>query len=554
MVATFGDFRFGEQQFGRSGLQRTVTGYSTTIQGDIDRQLFRQATGFSTTIQGTLSREIGRTIVGTVSLLEGDIDRNLLRLTLGYSDTIQANSISLISRTVTGFSNQLQGDSSRDLSRDVTGYLETFGDVDRILSRDITGTVSTIFGTNSRVIDLDRTVTGFSDTVFGDVTRSGITYDRQITGFTDTVFGKIQRSLFREPGIEKRDATFGSDAFGDFRFGQSDEFGFGFVGTLTGDSNRTQYDGSVIVNGFTDSIFGDIDRAIVRVTDGFTQEIEGEVIRFVDLDRSVTGFTDPIVGEVGFPTWRLESVAIENVLDEERSFDSFVFRFIAEKSEVKDSIRPITSEAGKVDIVPEIDGGFRSVDRSDGDNTAQLLSPLGRENVRTVPIWLIEDYEEEPLDTEAKRWEIELELVPEKEKRYDNEYGELTSPPSLSDDPAQWYLQFENGDVLTDKVTTDVSRQPNETFETIELTMFPTTTEVQVIEENLGLLNAQYVRDVPDGKNVKVDESENDRNTVNISAPDTAEDTLDDGEYVIDNWTTNFNQTIYTVTLELVQK
>jgi hypothetical protein len=277
------------------------------------------------------------------------------------------------------------------------------------------------------------------------------------------------------------------------------------------------------------------------------------VIRTINFTRPVTGYVDTIVGDEGFLFWRLNNYRIRNPLEDERTFDTFTFTFVTSKSDVKNNVRPAISEAGKVDVVPDIEGGFDAVDRSRGDNTIRLISPIESEKLRTVPDWIVSEYEEEPLDSQAEKWEVELELVPKNEKSYDNEYGRLDSPPSLSDDPNQWYLQFENGDILTKNVTTDLSRSPEDTFESVEFSFVPTLLEARVVEENLGLLNAQYTREVPDGKNVLIDESVNDRNTVNVSPPDGADTTVTPGDYVVKEWTTSYNQTIYEIEMVLVK-
>lgn len=273
-----------------------------------------------------------------------------------------------------------------------------------------------------------------------------------------------------------------------------------------------------------------------------------------DVDTEPLDLT-PLQGDRLLTDWAIDPgpKIIETSTEEVRVFDSFEITWVSSIDTLRDIIRPNLQNASKVDVVPDIDGGFNAVDRAGGSNTVNLYEPDTREDLRTVDTWLIDEYEEKPLDTEAKRWEVTVTFVPEIEKSYDNKYGSISSPGVPTRESGEWLYEFENGGITTKNVTTSLEKVPNKTFDKITLNMVLTPEQLRIVEENLGRLKAQYVRDVPDGDNVLVDQTSSGRNTVTVTPPSGATDTVESGDYVVSNWETTYNQTIYRIEMEVVK-
>lgn len=395
------------------------------------------------------------------------------------------------------------------------------------LERSFDVFVSPSSGTVDRTIDLVRDADGFTSSVTGD-TDLTIFSD----GFVNPVFGEIDRGLRSDRAVD------------------------GFMVQNDGSVNR---DISVVRSptGYAVQTVGDIERTVTlsRVTTGYTDVVKGRISR--GIGRSVTGFVDVVVGgnEAAIPNYQFNGSQVSSLVEEIRTWDTMTLSFRVSKKTLTDSLRPVLQGAGKVDVVDTIQGGFDAVDRANGGNTVDVVAPTDRQDVRSVDKWKVEEYSEEVVDTGGEEWEVEVEMVPEKEKRYDNEYGTLSNPDSLSRPSNSWWkFEFENGDVVTRRVVTDVERTPDKTFKHAELSIVATPDEVRRMEENAGLLGAVNERDVPDGSDVIVDSTGSDRNVVTITPPAEGEDTIEPGEYIVQDFETVWNRAAYTLTLEIVEQ
>ena len=269
-------------------------------------------------------------------------------------------------------------------------------------------------------------------------------------------------------------------------------------------------------------------------------------------DGEVTTATlTPEEGIRFFASWAFDGREVQSLVEEIRTWDSLVLVFNAPRDRVRDVLREVVDESGKVDVVERIDGGFDAVDRVGGQNTIEMQPPTERKDVRSVDTYLVEDYSEEVRGAAAERYEVEIEFVPEKEKAYDNEYGTLDDAPDYDDAGGRWLFEFAFGDVRTRRVSTEVDRTPEGSFVGAEIELVLLQDEVRVLEENAGKLGATNFREVPDGEDFYEDTSDDGRNTVHISSPDDAEDTIETGDYIIEEFETVWNRGVHIVTLSI---
>lgn len=245
---------------------------------------------------------------------------------------------------------------------------------------------------------------------------------------------------------------------------------------------------------------------------------------------------------------------IETTIEETREFDEMTLEFAADKELLINNVRPQIQNSGKLEIVPDTEGGFDAVDLASGTNRIELFPPTDHADVRPVEDWLIVAFEEQPLGTEAGYYNVELVVAPDKEKAYDNEYGTLTEKIEKTPEGDEWLFEFHFGDVATRRVTSEIDKTREGAIDTAELTLILTAEETRIVEESVSKLNAIKEIDVPDGDGSVRDTNSELRNTVNVTVPDVASDTLQSGEYVVTEWETVWRRGLsHEVTLTLKQ-
>jgi hypothetical protein len=227
---------------------------------------------------------------------------------------------------------------------------------------------------------------------------------------------------------------------------------------------------------------------------------------------------------------------------ETRTFSQMVLEFSMRKELLINNFRPQIQNSGKLEVVPNTEGGYQTIDMASGTNRIEIFPPTDHSKVRSVEKWLIESFEETPLGTAADYYDVEITLVPDKEKAHDNEYGTLISPPDKTRDDDEWLFEFFYGDVSTRRVTSDLDKTREGALDTAELTLILTGEEVRVIEESVSKLNAVKEIEVPDGGGDIRDTNAEDRNTVQVTVPDIASDTLESGEYIVTAWETEWRR------------
>jgi len=255
------------------------------------------------------------------------------------------------------------------------------------------------------------------------------------------------------------------------------------------------------------------------------------------------------------PDWAISPgpKVIETTIEETRTFTEMTLEFAADTELLTNNLRPQIRNSGKLEIVSDTDGGFTTVDLASGTNRIELFPPTNHELVRPVDEWFIADFSEEPLGTSGSSFDVELIVVPDKEKAFDNEYGTLDEKIEETRGQNEFLFEFFHGDVSTRRVTSDVEKTREGAIDTAELTMILTAEEARIIEESVSKLNAVKEIDVPDGDGSVRDTNSESRNTVNVTVPDAASDTLQSGEYVVTEWESVWTRGLsqeFTITLK----
>lgn len=285
------------------------------------------------------------------------------------------------------------------------------------------------------------------------------------------------------------------------------------------------------------------------------EDIQTLADRVLERYRTSETFVSPIQMETdaGAPHWIINGRQVQELIKEVRTWNSMTLTFRSNKNTVKNRLRPLFDRPGKVNVVEEIDGGFNTVNRGGAGNELSTKAPFGRGKARPVDTWFVADYSEEVVGRDGTSWEVEVELTPDKEKSYDNEYGTLNQEHRESQTSNTWKFAFDYGDVVTRRVTTNVDRTPDGTVTGANVELVLAQDELRRLEESAGKLAATNLREVPDGADLMEDVTPNDRNTVTVTPPDGSEDTITPGEYVISEFETEYNRGAYVVTLTIKQ-
>jgi hypothetical protein len=233
---------------------------------------------------------------------------------------------------------------------------------------------------------------------------------------------------------------------------------------------------------------------------------------------------------------------IQTTVEETRLFDEMTLEFVADTDLLVENIRPNIRNSGKLEVVPNTDGGFDTVDLAAGTNKIGLVPPTEHELLRPVEDWLISEFEETPRGTNAEFFDVELVVVPDEEKTFDNKYGTLDSAVDRTRTGTEFLFEFSFGDITTTRVTSDVEKTRSGAIDTAELTLILTRDQTRIVEESASKLFAVKEIDVQDGDGTIRDNNPENRNTVNITVPDAASNTLESGEYIVTEWETVWNR------------
>lgn len=257
----------------------------------------------------------------------------------------------------------------------------------------------------------------------------------------------------------------------------------------------------------------------------------------------------PLEAKRIFTQWHTEQNQLGTLIEETRSWDllELTLRFGSDRI---DTISNITDTSGKGNIIIDPAGGFKTIDTGTG-NLVDLAAPTDRKDLRTVNQWYLDDYNRELVDRDGEVYDITFELLPEKEKSFDNEYGSFESEPTDTQQTSLWYFSFEFGDIVTNRVSISSEEVADGTTDTIEVNMILTEKEARILEENASYLNTVKLRTVPDNADKLDDTSQDERQTVDITPPNGADEPIPSDTYVIKTWETEWTGNIYSFSMEI---
>lgn len=290
-----------------------------------------------------------------------------------------------------------------------------------------------------------------------------------------------------------------------------------------------------------------------NIVDAETSVVEGEVVSVGLSSENIVDAQTEILREK-YDEWRFGRLLEEvgNLIDEQREWDTLTITVRYRETDDLNFQEEFFSDSEKVSVQEVADGGFRAVDLSNGNNTFLLFAPEDRQDLRPINTWSMDSYDKDLVGRDGNVYDLEMELVPEKEKAWDNEYGTFESPLEQSADSNQWLFDFEFGSIATRRVSAETNESSDGSLNVNELELILTREQVRLVEENISHLNLVTEREVPDGSDVIDDASSDDRNTVFLSPPGDAGQPVPEGNYTFIDWETEWIGGAFVMTWELV--
>ena len=283
-----------------------------------------------------------------------------------------------------------------------------------------------------------------------------------------------------------------------------------------------------------------------------TRTFDGRIVS--KLARDINAFrllTEWAIGQRQLGT-TIEETREWSALELVYQFENFEFqKDDPEFYTVQEATNNLKARSEKVSVRELIDGGFTGVDLSGEGNTFNIRAPFDRDDVRPVDEWFVNSVDVENISRDTNTFEVELELVPEKSKEFDNEYGTFESPEIQSPSASQWTFEFEFGTIATRRVTVETTESSSGTLDVQELQLVLQPEQVRIFEENVSHLNLVYERSVPDGFDIVDDTSSDERNTVQISPPANVDESVVEGEYSFVSWETEWRAGTFVCTWEV---
>lgn len=242
----------------------------------------------------------------------------------------------------------------------------------------------------------------------------------------------------------------------------------------------------------------------------------------------------------GFPNWVINNVALTSSKDEAATPQSLSITFRVDADTLDSALRPLKNDEGKVDVLPTDDGGFRAVDRANGDNTYRVFPPVGRKPLRLISDYHVAKYEESIVSTDAGEWDVGLELVRSADR-------DDSLSINQTRETGEWAFETRYGTIATPSVIAEFIGRGEGGVRRFELISRMTQQQARAFESAFNRINAARVREIPDATNVAVDDSDDDAATVTVTPPDTA-DEVPTGDYVVTEWeSTRLNNAFQSV-------
>lgn len=266
-----------------------------------------------------------------------------------------------------------------------------------------------------------------------------------------------------------------------------------------------------------------------RSSDTYTAPIDTDATRLLFLNKTAETYVSPIDTNAidNVPFWRVGGLQLRELLNETRTWETLTLEFRSNRDHVLSRLRPLDTDAGKLELLERSDGGFVAVDRVDGSNTFEVAPPTGRIPPRIAGDYLVDEYNEEIVDQQGNEYRVTVSLIPDEDRNTNSGYTETAGA-------GEWEFDFYTGTIATTRVHSELGTSGGSGTKSKRLTLILDADQVQVLEESASFLNAVRTREVPDGENVSEDNSPGDRNTVTVASPD--EDVLESGDYVVQEW------------------
>jgi len=290
------------------------------------------------------------------------------------------------------------------------------------------------------------------------------------------------------------------------------------------------------------------DNIQIALTEPFTADVFSEII---DADNILDVSALVLEASRRFTTWALGQRQLGTVIEETREYETLELTIRYQKTARQQAVQEILDRSQKSEVLERSTGGFRTVDTGNNDVELNLRAPDSRLDLRPIQAWYVADYDRSLVDRNGEVYDLDLELYPRENKAYDNEFGTFESAPTEPVDESVWNFEFEFGNFNTRQVSVEYNETPSGTAETNEITMILTKKEARIVEENASQLNLVRVRSVPDGFDVVDDTSVDERHTVSISPPGNNDEPIEQDEYVIRSWNTEWNGSVFEVTMEV---
>jgi len=291
-------------------------------------------------------------------------------------------------------------------------------------------------------------------------------------------------------------------------------------------------------------------------------------------------------GTLGNPLgqWTVAGQTVPELITETATHQSLTLTWRVTTDRLLDRLRTLKPDEGKVDLLTTDDGGFTAVDRADGDNTFALEPPFRRRPLRQAGDYHVKRYEESLVSAEVEEWDVTAEFAPASNRtdepglslraqgvpmsrvnaggrlgtaggfRLGTTDGATLSNPGGTVPDGWWSLTTRYGELATDRVTAEFLGTGQDGVERFELVMTLEFDQAWLWEAALARLDGMRVRQVDDGTNVAVDDTDDDANTVTVAPPDT-DDVVTDGDYVVTEWeSTRTNRAFQEVSAVIASK
>jgi hypothetical protein len=272
------------------------------------------------------------------------------------------------------------------------------------------------------------------------------------------------------------------------------------------------------------------------------------------VDTGVVSLSDPgatirinaVPSNIGYGEWVIAGNAVAPTTTGETATPrTLTLAYRVTSDTLTAALRPLKTDEGKVDVLPQDDGGFVAVDRANGANTFEIFPPVGRTPLRESGDYHVARYEEQLVSQAVGEWDVELELTRDADR---------TDTPSVSQTPAsdEWGFTTPLGQIATARVDAEFAGTGRDGVERFDVTARLTFQQAHVWEAAFARIAGTRVKSIPDETNVMVDDTGGDA-TVTVDTPAT-QSVITDGEYVVTEWSSErINDSFQRITFTLAE-